>query len=141
MILVELMTRDLHEFFSLAIFLIPIYNLYILYTKKNFIALAKRVRLFTPLYFSMIAAITLTGFNLSAFLRDFNSPHVVIMIISTLIIFIMEIKKYKKIRIIKSKEYDKHKVFIAFAKKKYYADLFLLTISALSGYYSALLVF
>ncbi|MFP4332270.1 MAG: hypothetical protein ACLFQJ_03140 [Campylobacterales bacterium] len=139
--MVELLTRDLHEFFSITLFLIPLYNLYILYTKKNFIALAKRVRLFTPLYFAIIAAVTLTGFNLSAFLRDFNSPHVLIMIFSTLIIFILEIKKYKKIRIIKSKEYDKQKVFIAFAKKKYYLDLFLLTISALSGYYSAFLVF
>lgn len=123
------MTLDIHIVLSLLLLLIPSRNLYVLYTEKKFIPLARKVRFWTPAYFSLMGAVAFTGFVLSAFLHNFISVETVIMIASLLIIMILEIKKQKKIRPITSKEIEAQKSFILFARKKYIADIALIMLS------------
>lgn len=128
------MTLDIHLFLASIIFLIPLRNLLVLYTQKQFISLARKVRFLTPAYFSLLAALMFTGFVLAAFLHNFISVSVIVMLGVFLAIVITEAKKQKWVRRISSKELDEQQRFIKFAKRKYIADILLLTVAFLSGY-------
>lgn len=129
------MTLEIHLFFASLLFLIPLRNLLVLYTQKNFIPLARKVRFLTPAYLSILAALLFTGFVLSAFIKDFISLSNTIMFIVFLTVVITEAKKQKWVRRITSKETEEQQKFIAFAKKKYITDLLLLGIAFAAGYY------
>jgi len=134
--LVPQMSVDIHIFLSFMMFLIPLRNLYVLYTEEKFISLAKKVRYWTPAYFSLMSAVAFTGFLLSAFFINFISFETIAMFVALLIIFITEIKKQKKIRAITSKELEAQQSFIAFAKKKYTSDVILLVLAMSVGFFA-----
>jgi len=111
-----------HIAFILILALLIIRNLYVLYTEENFIQLAKKVRFPTPIFHALIAITFFTGTLIITMFKTFDIL-VVLMIASTLFIMIAEIKRYKKIRVIRSKDYKEQEEFKVFAKKIYFIDL------------------
>lgn len=111
-----------HIAFILLLTLIIIRNLYLLYFEGNFITLAKKIRFPTPIFHSLIAINFFTGVLIIVLFSGFNF-FILFMIASTLFIMIAEIKRYKKIRVIRSKDFELQAEFKEFAKKIYLIDL------------------
>ena len=101
---------------------IIIYNYYVVSTQKVFILMAKTLKKWTPVYHSVNFIIAYLGIVLSAFTHDI-SPTVILMIPTTLFLMITEIKRYKKLRVIKLAQTEKQEEFRAFAKKIYTMQL------------------
>jgi len=97
---------------------IIIYNYYTVHTQDNFMLMAKRLRKLTPYFHSINFALAYTGAVLSSFTQDL-SPTVILMIPTTLFIMITEIKRYKKMRVIKHDAIELQIEFRKFAKKIY----------------------
>ncbi len=126
-------TINVHIIFILALAILMIRNLTILFFEENFIKLAKKIRFPTAMLHSLIAINFFTGILLMSFPIAYNLPidsnfYIMsfIMIAITLFIMIAEIKRYKRIRVIKSTETKLQQEFIKFAKKIYIIDLILI---------------
>jgi len=107
-----------HVYAIFALVAIIVYNYYIVSTQKVFILMAKTLKKWTPVYHSVNFVAAYMGIVLSAFTHDL-SPTVILMIPTTLFLMISEIKRYKKLRVIKLDETEKQEEFRAFAKKIY----------------------
>ena len=107
-----------HIFTIFILLAIIIYNYYTVHTQNNFILMAKRLRKLTPYFHSINFALAYTGAVLSSFTHDL-SPTVILMIPTTLFIMITEIKRYKKMRVIKHDAIELQVEFRKFAKKIY----------------------
>ena len=94
------------------------YNFYTVQTQENFMLMAKRLKQLTPVYHSLNFAMAYTGAVLAGFTHDL-SPTVILMIPTTLFLMITEIKRYKKMRVIKHNEIELQDEFRKFAKKMY----------------------
>lgn len=94
------------------------FNFYTVHTQENFFNLATRLKKMTPVFHSVNFAVFYTGVTLSAFTWDL-SPTVILMIPTTLFIMISEIKRYKKMRVIKLAQTELQEEFKEFAKKIY----------------------
>jgi len=116
-----------HIFFIFILVLIILFNFYTVSTEKRFIFLAKRLKNLTPYFHGINFIIAYTGAILSAFTWDLN-PTVVLMIPLSLFLMITEIKRYKKMRVIKLAEVDKQEEFKIFAKKIYTMQLVALVV-------------
>ncbi len=79
-------------FFFLAVML---FNLYSLYTQKEFMVLAKRLKFMTPIYHLSNAIIIYTGAIIAAYRHSF-SVAIAIMIAASIFLMVIEIKRYKK---------------------------------------------
>ena len=66
----------------------------------------KRLKTTTPIYHSLNFTIAYTGGIVAAFSHDL-SPTVILMFATTIFVMILEIKRYKKMRVIKTAEFDK----------------------------------
>ncbi len=109
--------------FLIYIFLgIMFFNLFSVLTQKNFIKLAKRLRFMTPLYHLTNAMIIYTGAIVSAYKHDI-SPTVILMIMAGIFLLVIEIKRFKKMRVIKSTDLDLQAEFIVYAKKIYTIEI------------------
>jgi hypothetical protein len=91
-------------------------NLYRLFTQDNFFKLAAGYKIMTPIFHSVNAAVAYTGMIVSAFYHDVSIT-VVMMIMTTIFIMVSEIKRYKKMRIIKTQDFKLQEEFKVFAKK------------------------
>ena len=98
------------------------YNYYTVQTQKEFILLARRLKKLTPYFHGMNFVVAYTGAILSAFTWNL-SPLVIFMIPLSLFLMITEIKRYKKMRVIKLNETQKQEEFKTFAKKIYTMQL------------------
>ncbi len=105
-----------HIFIIMALIAIITLNLYRLFTQEDFFRLAAGYKIMTPLFHSINAAAAYTGIIVSAFTHDLSIT-VILMIATTIFIMVSEIKRYKKMRIIKTLDYDLQKDFRSFAKK------------------------
>ena len=94
------------------------YNYYTVHTQEHFMLMAKRLKQLTPVYHSVNFAMAYTGAVLAGFTHDL-SPTVVLMIPTTLFLMVTEIKRYKKMRVIKHDEVELQEEFRKFAKKMY----------------------
>lgn len=119
-------TVNVHLFFLLLILLIYLKNLYVLFTVNDFITLSRKIRFFGPMLHFFLSATFFLGIILSVFTKDYRSIEILIMYGLWLFFFISEIKRYKKIRSITSKEPDTQQRFIQWAKKLYGLNLLLL---------------
>lgn len=126
-------TTKVHIFFILALAIIIIRNLMILLTEKNFITLAKKIRFPTAMFHTLIAVTFFTGILLMTLPYTYDlgtdvkfNLLSIVMIAFTLFIMIAEIKRYKKLRVIKSGDKEKQEEFKKFAKKIYIIDLVLI---------------
>ena len=84
-------------YFFLAIML---FNLYSVTRERNFITLAKRLKFMTPLYHLTNAIVIYTG-TIVAFYAQTFSFTIALMIPASIFLLVIEIKRFKKMRVIK----------------------------------------
>ena len=101
---------------------IMVFNLFAVSVIKDFVKLSKLLRLMTPLYHMINAMIIYTGAIVAAYTKDM-SPTVILMIIAGIFILVIEIKRYKKMRIIKTTDIKLQEAFFSYAKKIYLIEI------------------
>ena len=111
-----------HIYAIVILVLIMINNLATVLRTKDYITLVKRLKIQTPIYHSMNAVVAYTGGVVAAFSHDLSIT-VVLMLATTIFIMILEIKRYKKMRVIKLAEIEKQNEFRLFAKKIYMMEI------------------
>ncbi len=111
-----------HIYAILALMGIIGINFYTVQTQKEFIFLGKRLKKLTPYFHSVNFIVAYTGAVLSGFTHDLN-PTVILMVPVSLFLMITEIKRYKKMRVIKTTDIQKQEEFKVFAKKIYTMQL------------------
>ncbi|MDY3201338.1 MAG: hypothetical protein AB7S49_01560 [Arcobacter sp.] len=109
-------------YFFLAIML---FNLYSVTREKNFIILAKRLKFMTPLYHLTNAIVIYTG-TIVAFYAQTFSFTIALMIPTSIFLLVIEIKRYKKMRVIKHDQIELQNDFYKYAKKIYTIEISLL---------------
>lgn len=111
-----------HVYAIFLLLIVMIFNLYSVMNVPNFIDLVKRLRATTPIYHMFNAIVAYTGGIVAAFSHDLSIT-VILMIATSIFIMVLEIKRYKKMRVIKSTETEKQEEFRAFAKKIYFMEM------------------
>jgi len=111
-----------HIYAIVILVLIMINNLATVLRTQDYITLVKRLKIQTPIYHSMNAVVAYTGGVVAAFSHDLSIT-VLLMLATTIFIMILEIKRYKKMRVIKLAEIDKQNEFRLFAKKIYMMEI------------------
>ena len=109
-------------FFFLGIML---FNLYSVSTQNNFMLLAKRLKFMTPMYHLTNAIIIYTGAIVAAYKHTFTLS-MAIMIAASIFLMVIEIKRYKKQRVIKSADVALQQAFYLYAKKIYTIEIVVL---------------
>ena len=98
------------------------FNLYSVITVENYNYLRNRLKVQTPFFHFINACAAYTGMIVSGFTHDI-SPTVIAMIGTTILIMVLEIKRYKKMRVIKSTDIKLQEEFRIFAKKIYIIEI------------------
>ena len=111
-----------HVYAIVILVLIMINNLFTVLKVDDYFTMAKRLKLMTPIYNSMNAIVAYTGAIVAAFSHDFSIT-VILMLATTIFIMVLEIKRYKKMRVIKVAEVEKQQEFRVFAKKIYMLEI------------------
>ena len=111
-----------HVYAIVILVLIMINNLFAVLKVQDYFQLVKRLKLMTPLYHSMNAIVAYTGGIVAAFSHDLSIT-VILMLATTIFIMVLEIKRYKKMRVIKVAEIEKQQEFRVFAKKIYMMEI------------------
>jgi uncharacterized membrane protein len=122
------MAISLHLFFILALFIVICRNLYIVIGAQDFVTTYKKLQMITPIYHTINACIIFTGVVVQFFLLQFTDFTVYLMFFASIFIMVSEIKRYKKMRIIKSKEHEKQQEAYKFAKKVYVINISIIII-------------
>ena len=105
--------------YTIYIFLaIMIFNFYSVVSAKEFIPLAKRLKFMTPLYHLTNAVVMYTGAIVAAYANVFSWT-IALMIPASIFLLVIEIKRYKKMRVIKSSDIKLQEEFFVYAKKIY----------------------
>ena len=118
-----------HYFFIIAMVGVIARNLFLTYTEKEFIPLAIKLKGIAPFFYGLISAISLAGMVLFVLAQSSFGYSNIFMVIITLVIMILEIKRHKKMRVIKSTDIKRQEEFIQFSKKIYIIDLCLILLS------------
>lgn len=109
--------------YTIYIFLaIMIFNLYSVVSMKEFVKLAKRLKFMTPLYHLTNAIVMYTGAIVSAYANYFSWT-VALMIPASIFLLVIEIKRYKKMRVIKTTDIKLQEEFRVYAKKIYTIEI------------------
>ena len=109
--------------YTIYIFLaIMIFNLYSVLTIKEFIKLAKRLKFMTPIYHITNAVVIYTGTIVTAYANTFSFT-IALMIPAAIFLLVIEIKRYKKMRVIKSGEIQLQEEFRVYARKIYTIEI------------------
>ena len=106
-------------YFFLAVML---FNLYSVLTQKEFMKLAKRLRFMTPLYHLTNAIVIYTG-TIVAFYGHVFSITIFLMIPAAIFLLVIEIKRYKKMRVIKLADIASQEEFYKYARKIYTIEI------------------
>ena len=106
-------------YFFLAIML---FNLYSVTRERNFIVLAKRLKFMTPLYHLTNAIVIYTG-TIVAFYAQTFSFTIALMIPASIFLLVIEIKRFKKMRVIKHDQLQLQNDFFAYSKKIYTIEI------------------
>lgn len=109
-------------YFFLAIML---FNLYSVVSVKDFMKLAKRLKFMTPIYHLTNAIVMYTG-AIVAFYAHAMSFTIFIMIPTSIFLLVIEIKRYKKMRVIKSGDKELQEEFYKYARKIYTIEIMVL---------------
>jgi len=113
---------DTHIYAICILVGIIIFNLYSVITIDKFFLLHKRLKTMTPYFHGFNFVVAYTGGIVSAF-KHTLSPMVIVMVIATIFVMILEIKRYKKMRVIKLAQTELQDQFRKFAKKIYLIEL------------------
>ena len=109
--------------YTIYIFLaIMLFNLYSVVSSKNFISLAKKLKFMTPVYHLSNAIVIYTG-TIVAFYAQHFSLTIVLMIPASIFLLVIEIKRYKKQRVIKVGDVKLQEEFYVYAKKIYIIEI------------------
>ncbi len=112
--------------YTIYLFLaIMIFNFYSVFTAKDFMKLAKRLKFMTPIYHLTNAVVIYTGTIVSAYAREL-SPTIIFMIMASIFLLVIEIKRYKKMRVIKTSQTQLQEEFIKYARKIYTIEIMVL---------------
>ena len=111
-----------HVYAIVILLLIMMNNLFAVLTAKDYITLVRKLKIMTPVYHSMNAVVAYTGGIIAAYSHDLSIT-VILMLATTIFIMILEIKRYKKMRVIKLAEVEKQIEFVKFAKKIYMMEI------------------
>ncbi len=114
-----------HIYMVYAFLVIMLLNLYSVLTVKDFMTLAKRLKFMTPIYHVSNAVVIYTGAIVAAFRQTFTMD-MAIMIVASILLMVLEIKRYKKQRVIKSSDVALQEQFYSYAKKIYIAEIVVL---------------
>ena len=114
---VQIHIYTIYFFLSLILF-----NLYSVFREKEFIVLAKRLKIMTPLYHLTNAIVIYTG-TIVAFYAQTFSVTIALMIPASIFLLVIEIKRYKKMRVIKHDQIELQNEFYAYAKKIYIIEI------------------
>ena len=106
-------------YFFLAIML---FNLYSVSKEKEFIVLAKRLKFITPLYHLTNAIVIYTGTIVAFYVQTFSFT-IALMIPASIFLLVIEIKRYKKMRVIKHDQLELQNEFYIYAKKIYIIEI------------------
>jgi hypothetical protein len=117
-----------HIFAIYVLLGIMIFNYISLLKVKDFVTIAKRLKFMTPAYHGLNFTVAYTGAIVSAYSHDI-SPTVIFMILSTILIMILEIKRYKKMRVITSTNIQAQEEFIIYAKKIYAIEIIVVIVT------------
>ncbi|MCK9338144.1 MAG: hypothetical protein M0P43_09960 [Arcobacteraceae bacterium] len=101
---------------------IMVFNLLTILNQHDFITMAKRIKLLTPIFHTLNAIVIYTGVIVAAFHHMFNFT-VFLMLSASIAIMILEIKRYKKLRVIRSSEIELQEEFKKYAKKIYAIEI------------------
>jgi hypothetical protein len=116
-------TSTTTHIYAIIIFLaIMVFNYISVLKVNDFMRLSQRLKFTTPLYHTSNFVVAYTGGLVAAFSHDLSLT-VVLMIATTIFIMILEIKRYKKMRVIKLDQYKKQNEFVLFAKKIYTLEI------------------
>lgn len=113
---------DTHVFFIYIFISVMIINFYSVYNIGNFVKLAKRLKFLTPLYHTLNAIIIYTG-TIVAFYEKIFSFTILIMIAASIAVMVLEIKRFKKMRVIKADDIELQEEFLKFSKKIYLIEI------------------
>lgn len=109
--------------YTIYIFLaIMLFNFYSVVSVKEFIKLAKRLKFTTPIYHLSNAILIYSGAIVAAYANYFSWT-VALMIPTSIFLLVIEIKRYKKMRVIKTTDIELQKEFIIYAKKIYTIEI------------------
>jgi len=111
-----------HVYAIIILMFIMIFNLFSVLKVDEYFDLVKRLKMMTPIYHSMNAVIAYTGGIVAAFSHDLSIT-VILMIATSIFVMVLEIKRYKKMRVIKTTEFEKQAEFRVFAKKIYMLEI------------------
>jgi len=111
-----------HVYAIVILVLIMINNLFAVLKADDYITLVRKLKIMTPIYHSMNAVVAYTGGIVAAYSHDVSIT-VVLMIATTIFVMVLEIKRYKKMRVIKLSEVEKQVEFVKFAKKIYMMEI------------------
>ena len=111
-----------HVYVICFFFLIMLFNLYSVLTQKDFITLAKRLKFMTPLYHLTNAIVIYTGTIVTFYAQSFSFK-IALMIPTAIFLLVIEIKRYKKMRVIKHDQIELQSEFYAYAKKIYTLEI------------------
>ncbi len=107
-----------HVYMIYCLLAIIVFNFTMILFSSSFMGLAKKLRFMTPLFHFFNACIAYTGAIVSAYVHDM-SPTVILMIACSIFVMILEIKRYKKMRVITSDNIEAQFEFKLFARKIY----------------------
>ena len=113
---------DTHVFFIYIFISVMIINFYSVYNINNFVKLAKRLKFLTPLYHTLNAIIIYTG-TIVAFYEKIFSVTIFIMIAASIAVMVLEIKRFKKMRVIKVADIELQEEFLKFSRKIYLIEI------------------
>ncbi len=111
-----------HVYFILALMFVMVFNLLSVLRVDDYFDLIKRLKVLTPVFHSLNAVVAYTGGIVAAFSHDLSIT-VLLMLATSIFVMILEIKRYKKMRVIKTAEFEKQDEFRVFAKKIYMMEI------------------
>lgn len=101
---------------------IMLFNLYSVTKEKDFLVLAKRLKFMTPLYHLTNAIVIYTGTIVAFYAQEFSAT-IALMIPASIFLLVIEIKRYKKMRVIKHDQIELQNEFLRYAKKIYTIEI------------------
>lgn len=119
---------DTHVFFIYLFLSIMLVNLYSVNKVDSFIKLAKRLKFLTPLYHTLNAIIIYTGTIVAFYAKTFSFT-ILLMIAASIAVMVLEIKRFKKMRVIKVGDITLQDEFVKFSKKIYTIEIIIIVLT------------
>lgn len=125
------LSLKIHIVSLLLLALVVVVNFFIVTKTENFILMVRRLRFTAPMYHLLIGSLVFTAMVMMAYGHIGFKSRIIVMIAAALVLFIMEIRNYKRMRIIGSKEIELQERFKRAARKLYLSELLVILVVSL----------